>query len=213
MSLGPAPKYIISQLAFTDRDSFPALSVYRGILPTSQSASSTVLPPLFSIPVYVTYEVTPASAREDLARKFLEHVLVDFHHSDLLRLDVYFEKDASTAAIIHHDATERDTRHSFASNSMHFRRLAVVIPSNRWETEGVDLLFHDPPAELLKLSDRKEILGDDITEEGTLLLHVTVLEGHNRLSVRLRQIAENARDWVDFDERYRTAIEQGKTQW
>ncbi|KAI3339634.1 hypothetical protein F4824DRAFT_498334 [Ustulina deusta] len=208
MTLAPAPNYVISQLAFTDCDSSPAVSVYRGI-----SSRDTVLPSLFAFQVYLTYEILLASDRYIFAHKFLERVLVDFDGSDLVRVDVYFRPRASTADILKHYATEGRALNSYATDSTHFRGLAVVVGSDQWESDGVDLLFHDLPDGLLTSDQKKEIYGDDITDLGILLVHVPALDGPSGLSVRLRQVAENSRDWRDLDEKYRTAIRQGKIQW
>ena len=93
MPFAPAPTYVISQQTFTDYDSQPALSVYRGIVPQSEIGgdnSPKILPPLFSFQAYVTYGPTLASAPEELGRKILAHALADMQDSDLVRLDIYF---------------------------------------------------------------------------------------------------------------------------
>ncbi|KAI0014497.1 hypothetical protein F4779DRAFT_560130 [Xylariaceae sp. FL0662B] len=103
MPFAPAPRYVISQHTFTDCDSQPALSVYRGILPRSEvgdDSSSKILPPLFSFQAYVTYGATLASAPEELGRKFLAHALADMQDSDLVRLDIYFCPDTLPTDIV-----------------------------------------------------------------------------------------------------------------
>lgn len=208
MALAPAPNYVISQLAFTDCDSSPAISVYRGI-----SSRDTILPPLFTFQVYITYEIPLASDRDILARKFLERVLVNFDDCDLVRLDVYFRLHAPIADILKHYATECRALNSYATDSNYFRGLAVIVGSDQWESDGVDLLLHDLPDGQLTSDQKKEIYGDDITELGTFLVYVPTLDGLSGLSIRLRLVAENSHDWRDFDEKYITAIIQGKSQW
>ncbi|KAI1427106.1 hypothetical protein F5Y12DRAFT_197491 [Xylaria sp. FL1777] len=208
MALAPAPNYVISQLAFTDCDSSPAVSVYRGI-----SSGDTVLPSLFAFQVYVTYEIPLASNRDIVAHRFLERVLVDFGDSDLVRVDVYFRPRASTADILSHYAIQGRALDTYATDSNYFHGLAVVVGSEQWERDGVHLLFHHLPDGLLTSDQKKEIYGDDITDLGSLLVHVPALDGPSGLSLRLRQVAENSPDWRNFHEEYRTAIRQGKTHW
>ncbi|KAK5635351.1 hypothetical protein RRF57_011063 [Xylaria bambusicola] len=215
----PAPKYAIFTVTFDDCNSSPALSIYRGIVPTApaieDSPAAPALPPLFSFQVYVTYKVDIVSERENLAQRFFDIVLEEFQDSDLVRLDIYFRPNATNTQILQHYASEKRALKSYATHADGFRVFAIVITSEMWEDNGVHLLFHDPPAQHLNASEREAILGDGTSEEGLLLVHKPIRQASigNSLSLDLRGLAYNTRDWVDFDERYRAGIEEGRVQW
>ncbi|KAI4868537.1 hypothetical protein F4820DRAFT_112333 [Hypoxylon rubiginosum] len=150
MPFAPAPTYIISQHTFTDCDSQPALSVYRGILSRSEvgdDGSSKVLPPLFSFQVYVTYGVTLASAPEELKQKFVAHALADMQDSGIIRFDIYFRHGALPTDIVRHYRAENKALSSYSTDANAFRGVAVILTSEHWESTGVELLFFDPPAQ------------------------------------------------------------------
>ncbi|KAI0197988.1 hypothetical protein F4808DRAFT_437310 [Astrocystis sublimbata] len=216
---GPAPNYAISTVTFDDCDGIPALSIYRGIVPTTPaiegSSATAVLPPLFSFQVYVTYKIDLVSEREILAQKFFNNALEEFRDSDLVRFDIYFRPNATNTQILQHYASEKRALKSYATHADDFCGFAIVITSETWEENGVHLLFHDPPAQHLNSSEREAILGDGTSEEGVLLVHKPICQAAIRcsLSLDLRGLAENTEDWADFDERYRAAIEEGRVQW
>jgi hypothetical protein len=215
MPFAPATKYVISQLTFTDCDSHPAVSVFRGISSSGSDGDtiSKILSPLFSFQVYITYGATLATAPESFALKFLEHALADMNDSDLVRFDLYFHPGSSPVDIVRHYNTEKKALGSYATDANAFRGVAIILTSERWEAEGVQLLFFDPPTNLLESKDREEILGKGVTEDGLLLVRNVAPEGSEGLSIKLRLLAENTRNWTDLDEQYRDAVERGQTEW
>ncbi|KAI0965284.1 hypothetical protein F4678DRAFT_336142 [Xylaria arbuscula] len=221
----PAPIYTISVVAFDDCDSKSALSIYRGISPrtpaSQDSSATTVLPPLFSFQVYVTYNVDLTEERENLARRLFEYALEDFYDDDLVRLDIYFHPGASNADILRHYVTEKRAVNSYATEGSLFRRFAIVVASDQWEQHGVTLLYHDPPADYLHSSEseRAVIFGDDIaheiTDEGLLLVQQPIRDESIGMSLSggLHMFACGTADYDNYEETYREAIKEGRTEW
>ncbi|TGJ78957.1 hypothetical protein E0Z10_g9799 [Xylaria hypoxylon] len=213
------PKYAISAVTFDDCDGSPALSIYRGVVPTTPaiegSSAAAVLPPLFSFQVYVTYKVDLVSKRENLAQRFSNIALEEFQDSDLVRFDIYFRPNATNTQILQHYGSEKRALKSYATHADGFCGFTIVITSETWEENGVHLLFHDPPAQHLSSSEREAILGDGTNEEGVLLVYKPIRQASigSSLSLDLRGLAYNTEDWADFDERYRAAIKEGRVQW
>ncbi|KAI1158004.1 hypothetical protein F5B18DRAFT_123989 [Nemania serpens] len=215
----PAPKHAISTVMFDDCDGNPALSIYRGVVPTAPaikgSLPAAVLPPLFSFQVYVTYKVDLVSKRENLAQRFSNIALEEFRDSDLVRFDIYFRPDATNTQILQHYASEKRASKSYATHADGFCGLAIVITSETWEENGVHLLFHDPQAQHLNSSEREAIFGHGTSEEGVLLVYKPIRQASigSSLSLDLRGLAYNTEHWADFDERYRAAIQEGRVHW
>ncbi|KAI1290483.1 hypothetical protein F5Y03DRAFT_63397 [Xylaria venustula] len=221
----PAPIYTISVVAFDDCDSKPALSIYRGISPrtpaSQDSSATTVLPPLFSFQVYVTYNVEFMEERENLARRLFECLVEQFYDDDLVRFDIYFHHGASSADILQHYATEKRAVNSYATDGSLFRRFAIVVASDQWEQHGVTLLYHDPPAEYLNSSEseRAVIFGEDvaheITDEGLLLVQRPIRDESTGMSLSggLHMFACSTANYDQYDETYREAIKEGRTEW
>lgn len=65
----------------------------------------------------------------------------------------------------------------------------------------------------LEDKDRKGIFGDDLTNDGMLVVRDVALRGPAGLSIKLRTLAENTRDWSGLDEQCRDAVGEGKTTW
>lgn len=76
-----------------------------------------------------------------------------------------------------------------------FRGVAVLLPRESWDAEGVDLVLFDPPARFLQETpaEREAILGNGASDYGVLVISgVSVQpEEWNNLSVRLRTLAES----------------------
>lgn len=100
-----------------------------------------------------------------------------------------------------------------------FRGVAILLPTESWETGGVDLVLFDPPAEYLRESpeEREAILGSGVSDDGVLVIRgVSVRQGEcmwNSLSVRLRTLAESNQEWGELKDQYDEAVLQGKTEW
>ncbi|KAI8630385.1 hypothetical protein F5Y19DRAFT_61055 [Xylariaceae sp. FL1651] len=209
MPFAPATKYINSQLTFIDCHSHPAVSVFRGIQPSESDGNtlSGILPPLFSFPVYVTYGATLATVPQSFPQRFLECALYDMIDSDVVRFDIYFHPGSSLADIVRHYTAENRAQGSYATDANVFRGVAVILTTESWEADGPELLFFDPPPNFLESTDRENILGGGVTENGFLLVRNVALGGPEGLSIKLRLLAENNPNWTDLDEQYRAAVE------
>ncbi|KAH8901212.1 hypothetical protein GQ53DRAFT_4362 [Thozetella sp. PMI_491] len=213
--LSPAPHRLISQHTSIDHAGNQAISIYRGL---ARAPTDRILPPLFSFQVYVTF----GGSLADVAPRFINQALADFGPSDVVRFDMYtLSPGSSTADVVTHYRAEREARRgqpldvveSYAGYHGDYVSIAIVIASEAWETvDGVNFVLFDPPPATLEREDRDAILGVGASEDGVLVLPVS-LEGYNRWSVRLRDMAEKTNLWFERAARYEEAFDAGQVEW
>ncbi|ROW09949.1 hypothetical protein VPNG_06297 [Cytospora leucostoma] len=221
--LGPAIVTVPSQYPFVDHASTEGLSAYIGKRLVSLSGSDDkVLPPLFSFQVYVTYGPTLAHAPSYPVPDFVSRAMADMNkHGQFeypIRFDFHFLPGKDVDDVISHYHAEGKALPDYSKRpGDSFRGVAVLLSRESWETEGVDLVLFNPPAEYLQgpPAEREAILEKGVRDDGILkIIGVSVQpEEWNNLSVRLRTLAESNQKWGELKDEYDEAVLQAKTEW
>jgi hypothetical protein len=221
--LGPAWVPIRGQNSFVDHISSKGISAYDSKQLVSVSGNDNkVLPPLFPLQVYVIYGPTSASVPASLVSNFVSRAMADMNKHDQfefpIRFDFHFLPGKDVDDLISHYRVEGKALLDYSKRpGDDFRGVAILLSTENWEMEGVDLVLFDPPAEYLKKSskEREAILGNGVRDDGVLVLHnVSVQQGEsNSLSAKLRKLAANNQKWDELKEKYMEAFFQGKTEW